>query len=120
MTGTLTADGARYLRGARDAILAHPETFDMGEWECGSRACIAGHIARQAFPQVGELWSTREVSQVLGFGYVQVAPYAHPLSALFFESLGDNDPVAAAARINEFLWQYGYPVAETEGVACIG
>jgi len=118
--GTLTAEGARYLRGARDAILAHPEQFDMGEWDCGTRACIAGHIARQV-PSFSYGWSTSSVSNLLGFGYHVVSPHGHPLSCLFFDDMRNNDPVWAAARINEFLWQYGYAADEVaQEAVCTG
>lgn len=105
--GTLTADGARYLRMARAKILAHPETFDMAEWDCGTTACIAGHIAR-LIPELGNGWSTRDVSAALGFGRTTIEPWGHPLSFLFYSNLPNSDPAWAAAKITEFLWQYGY------------
>ena len=41
--GSLSADGARLLRQARDHIAAHPKEFDMTHWgECGTVACIGG------------------------------------------------------------------------------
>jgi len=128
MTGTLTAEGARYLRAARDTIMSHPETFSMGDWECGSTACIAGHIARHAIAKgvpgfAGGCWSASDVSALLGFGKAPVWPARHPLAALFYVDLDGPQELAAteaATRINEFLWQHGYPATETEEVACIG
>jgi hypothetical protein len=104
---------------ARDTIIAHPETFDMGEWDCGTTACIGGHIARHVPALQERAWSTVDLSELLGFGRVFVGPYAHPLGVLFFNEM-ESDAAAAAARINEFLWQYGYPAMESEEVACIG
>jgi hypothetical protein len=31
-----------------EAIQANPKTFDMRHWDCGTHACIAGHLARLA------------------------------------------------------------------------
>lgn len=121
MNDTLSVDGARLLCGARENILAHPETFDMGEWDCGSRACIAGHIARQIARLRRDGWSTADVSAALGFGHRLVVPHGHPLSALFFEDVMSGDAVLAAARITEFLWQYGFAGnGERLEAACIG
>lgn len=30
----------------RDHIAKHPEEFDMGSFECGTTACMAGHVGR--------------------------------------------------------------------------
>lgn len=117
-TGTLTPEGAQLLRGARDAILADPTTFDMAEWDCGTQACIAGHIARRvpALVSAGE-WSTRDVSAALGFGDRRLNPVDHPLYPLFFSWRDPHDAAEAAARINEFLWNYGYPATAAPGEA---
>jgi hypothetical protein len=34
------------LKKVRQAILDHPEAFDMGQWDCETAACIAGWTVR--------------------------------------------------------------------------
>lgn len=122
MTGTLTPEGARLLRAARDQILADPESFSMGVWECGTRACIAGHVARvMKQPIVGDPlhpWKAsdyvRRVVTALGFGAESTEDWwVGPSLAPLFCNLGHHDtPALARDAINAFLWSYGYPAEE--------
>lgn len=104
----LTANGAALLRQARDQILAHPETFDWGEWDCGTHACIAGWVARCA--GIPARQHSTVTANALGF------KTSTPLACLFYgfaagaEAL--RDVKYAAEKINAFLWSYGFPPDE--------
>lgn len=122
-TSMLTADGARLLRAARDQIVANPETFNMGAWECGTTACIAGHILRVAgvkWPfqdqsKDGAFSVTAAINRLLGFApqYGVLFPqpiFPQPIGALFFNWGLEHHQVAEA--VNAVLWHYGYPPSE--------
>ena len=129
--GQLTAQGARLLRMAREEIVRHPETFDMSNWDCGTTACIAGHVVRAA---VMEGLKTNECSHtsvnacsLLGFTQQDGmgATPLHPLTVLFsplgwFRRFSGNIKETqtgenAAIWINEFLWSQGFPPDEMVG-----
>jgi hypothetical protein len=105
---TLTPYGARLLREVRDHITAHPETFDWATW-CGTRCCFAGHLGRLL--DIDPVCTT-QIANAVGF------LSSSPMQVLFYGwgSLEEMTDVAVAAtRINEFLWQYGYPPEEVPG-----
>jgi len=108
----LNAEGARLLRVARDEILAHPETFNMFEWDCGTFACIGGHMTRAAGLSSSEDLLGKELMDRCGFGHVTVL--RTPFESLFYAWPGgaEQDANIAAERINAFLWSYGYPPDE--------
>lgn len=115
MNGTLTPDGARLLRAARDQILAHPDTFNMREWDCGTTACIAGHCLRLLSAPERVTWgidSLETVYRALGFHFHVNTWMQSPLNRDLFSL--DYVPSAdiARAEINRFLWSYGYPPEE--------
>lgn len=121
--GTLSPVGAQALRNVRDHILAHPKEFAMDEWECGTTACIGGHLARMGCGQRGDPFSTE---MALGFNSDAQFHSSHPLHSLFYGFGGNRkslameswpcasdgstrDPLVAARHINAFLAIYGYP-----------
>lgn len=113
----LTPAGAQLLRQARDQIVAHPEQFDKGVWDCGTRACIAGWVCRLAgiaLPEVREANVTPTLAaEALGLSWP--ADYLAPVCDLFLEDAHGNkryDIAATVADINAFLWKYGYPPDE--------
>lgn len=122
---TLTPDGARLLRAARDQIVAHPEQFSMGTWDCRTRACIAGHVARAmgAPIRLGPMdvvrAGVRRVVERLGFGACACAEETCvvPDELLkLFGNFGTHDTAELARdAINKFLWDYGYPPSEVAG-----
>ncbi len=118
-TDTLTPEGARLLRLARDQILAHPDSFDMNSWDCGTTACIAGHVVRAA-QELCEIpfGVPAHATRLLGFRPLIIVDVAsgcaeydaqHPLMTLFFDWIFHTNADVAVDRINAFLWQYGYP-----------
>lgn len=133
---TLTAEGARLLRIARDRIVAHPDEYDKGNWGCETEACIAGHVCLAAGER--DLFGAgQKAVELLGFGqheYVAWAP--KPIRSLFLDDAFTKfrrDVHKAAADINAFLWAYGYPpnelseqpeavgaVARTDGIVAGG
>jgi hypothetical protein len=116
-TPGLTADGASLLRQARDQILAHPEQYDKGLWDCGTSACIAGWICRCAnvAPQdpMDSFGTPDLAASLIGVRFrLADGSINMELSPLFLD--GHDGPKrldvqAAAAEINAFLWSYGFP-----------
>lgn len=109
---TLTAEGAQLLRDARDRIVADPLAFYMGEWDCGSFACIGGHCDR-ILCETGRFVNERSIWAVL-LGSQEYINYESPLYALFFawKTNEERDVAAAVERINAVLWSYGFPPDE--------
>jgi hypothetical protein len=111
--GSLSPEGADLLRKARDEIVAHPEGFSMSVWDCGTLACIGGHLSRQlgmnwrGLDHAESLDSTVILARKLGFETIN----AGPLYELFFcFSYERRKSVPyAVEKINAFLWAYGYP-----------
>lgn len=122
MEDTLTVEGAQLLREVRDNLLAYPETFYWANW-CGSRCCIAGHVALIVTAQRGRLigyqtdighlaacalgftsGSTRELHKLF-YGWRHVVDGDVTVKDL-------QDVVYAAEVINAFLVEFGYPVEE--------
>ena len=126
--GQLTAQGARLLRMAREEIRRHPKSFDMAIWDCGTTACVAGHVVRASGGKQ-KLWrGTPETAcELLGFTpfvALGLAEQEHPLGKLFsprswylrFGVLSKTQtPENAAIYINEFLWSQGFPPDEVGG-----
>jgi hypothetical protein len=91
-------------------------------WECGTTACIGGWMSRLT----GGL-RFAALGGYCGFDpEINVGDDDHPMFRLFYD-LSDchhrsglpswdtwdlKDPHTAAARINAFLWAYGYPPDE--------
>ena len=135
MNGTLTASGARLLRLAREEIIAHPTSFRMDVWDCGSVACVAGHIIRAAGVVVQshhyELYG-HTATQLLGFDEDPSRCKALFSPLAWFRRFAETEYRAenVIPWINEFLWSYGYPpdaleaspVAQEEAgeVLCLG
>ena len=114
MENQLTPQGAALLRQARDQILAHPDQFDMRNWDCGTTACVGGWMCRIA--GIAGEYQDRALSVCCGFGVEQIRAsglmvQAHPMYPLFYRwPVGTTrSALAAAGRINAFLWSYGYP-----------
>lgn len=42
----MSAQGKDLLAAALSMIEMHPETWNQRTWECGTAACLAGHMAR--------------------------------------------------------------------------
>jgi hypothetical protein len=120
----LSPDGARLLRAARDQILAHPRDFGMDAWDCGTFACIGGHLGRLLGFSAEENVTVPAgiaVSVACGFGAWHPsdqtrfgAHHTHPFYALFYswDHLTRRNVRVAAERINAFLWLYGFPPDE--------
>ncbi len=54
-----------------DRIAKRPEAFDMGHWDCGTTACIAGWALRLSgkqwgLAQDGHMYSAADAAQCLG------------------------------------------------------
>lgn len=114
--GTLSPEGARRLRAVRDYIVAHPDEFAIQRWDCGTTACIGGHLVRMFHPTKVRFDRSHSghISKQLGFAD-GAEHWEHPLYALFFSTKAmkvDRDVQKAADHINRFLWQYGYPPNE--------
>jgi hypothetical protein len=117
---TLSPEGARLLRAARDQILDHPEAFAMADWDCGTHACIAGWMGRVDPTIEADIFQTKVISERCGFGRRAVTPQGHPLGPLFYETAAMSDQgvdgaLTAAERIDAFLWSFGYPPDDVAG-----
>lgn len=105
------------LTRVKENILAHPENFRMDRWNCGTAACIAGHVCLLKFPdlvpldniagfrpagaQTGSIWSQRyyedEAASALGLTMLQAR-------ALFYK---DRWPQQFANQYSELLLSNG-------------
>jgi len=123
MSGRLSPEGAKILRSVRDYVVSHPYELDMGTWECGTSACIAGHCLRYMTGTTETVkgvlsrrvnnWSSdgRGVARVVeGLGFSRNDDN-WPLHGLFYGNY-ENDIDVFVEQINKFLWYYGYPPNE--------
>jgi len=90
-----------------DVISKHPEQFDMGKWECGTTACLAGWSLRLIGKRIGQVpWSV--AIELLGLSRSQTEEIFWesdwPFQFQFSGSDTDADRAAKAVkRIHTFL-----------------
>lgn len=77
LTETASLSAADTCRAVADIIDFEPESFDMQSWDCGTTACIAGHIGRlhgdiylyspiaaNNSDERGDEWQTRQAERI--------------------------------------------------------
>jgi hypothetical protein len=94
-----------------EAIQAKPETFDMRYWNCGTVACIAGHLARLAGR--GDLQKT----EIPDFAARQLKMPLSVAGRLFFTVLWPrefNDPLMKAELKHDHVEMVAVTVARIQ------
>jgi hypothetical protein len=94
-----------------EAIQANPETFDMREWDCGTHACIAGHLARLAGRR------NLQMAEIEYFAAGVLKMPLHVAGRLFFTVLWPrefNDPLIKAERKHDRVQMVAVTVARIQ------
>jgi len=58
--------GKELLRAAVNQIIRHPETWDQGDWHCGTSHCVGGHCQILAGHEVDRYTARNQVVEAVG------------------------------------------------------